>query len=188
MADNPARTLDQVYSFSVKPNIRKNLLNAAAALALAVSACMGLSQDTQVRGYWLDPTTGLMWAGKDNGKTVTWHKAESYCLNLRLAGYSDWRLATLEELATLVDKIDLASEQTGIVNVPLLNGPRHVRGNLSLTGDPWSSNREKNRFGHPYGDGWFFNFATSKPSYDLQNFRNTKYALCVRHSAESSNR
>lgn len=133
-----------------------------------------------MRGYWVDPSTGLIWAAKDNGKAVTWHKAVSYCRNLRLAGYTDWRLGTLDELASLVDKTAIAPEQVGKVNIPLLNAPRHVRGNLSLTGDPWSSNREKDRFGHPYGDGWFFDFATSKPSGDLPYFRNTKYALCVR--------
>ena len=164
----------------MKLNIRKNLLNAAVFVALAVSTGIGSSQEAQVRGYWVDPSTGLIWAAKDNGKAVTWHKAVSYCRNLRLAGYTDWRLGTLDELASLVDKTAIAPEQVGKVNIPLLNAPRHVRGNLSLTGDPWSSNREKDRFGHPYGDGWFFDFATSKPSGDLPYFRNTKYALCVR--------
>jgi hypothetical protein len=26
-------------------------------------------QNTQVLGYWIDPASGLMWAGKDNGKS-----------------------------------------------------------------------------------------------------------------------
>jgi hypothetical protein len=143
-----------------------------------------LAQETQARGYWVDPSAGLAWAGKDNGKDVTWHKAVSYCRNLRLAGYSDWRLATLDELASLVDESAATSERVGNTETFYVNVGRHVRGNLSLTGDPWSSNREKDRFGHPYGDGWFFNFITSKPSYDLQLFRNTKYALCVRRPGE----
>jgi len=146
-----------------------------------------LAQETQARGYWIDPSTGLMWAAKDNGKAVTWHKAVSYCRNLRLAGYSDWRLATLDELASLVDKSDLTTERVGNMEVIQINVccvGRHVRGGVSLTGDPWSSNRNKDRFGHPYGDGDFFNFVTSKPSGDLQDFRNTKYALCVRRPGE----
>jgi hypothetical protein len=64
----------------------------------------GQEQETQVRGYWVDPSTGLMWVGKDNGKDVNWHKAMKYCRNLRLAGYSDWRLATLGELVGIYDK------------------------------------------------------------------------------------
>ena len=139
--------------------------------------------ETRSRGYWIDPTSKLMWEGRDNGIAVTWHKAASYCRDLRLAGYSDWRLATLDELASLVDQKPTCTDQVGhketcLVNIG--NVPRHVRGGLSLTGNPWSSNREINRFGKPYGDGWFFDFVTSKPSGDLQDFRNTKYALCVR--------
>ena len=62
------------------------------------------SAETQVRGYWADPSTGLMWAGKDNGKDVKWKNAVKYCRDLRLAGYSDWRLATLGELEGIYDK------------------------------------------------------------------------------------
>jgi hypothetical protein len=139
-----------------------------------------LARETQARGYWIDPSTGLMWAERDNGAAVTWHKAASYCGKLRLAGHSDWRLATLDELATLVDKSDLAPERVGNMEIIYINLGRHVRGGLSLTGNPWSSTREINRFGKPYGDGWFFDFVNSKPSGDLPYFRNTKYALCVR--------
>ena len=59
-------------------------------------------RDTQARGYWVD-TSGLMWAGKDNGKDVSWSKAMKYCRNLRLAGHSDWRLATIYELQDIYD-------------------------------------------------------------------------------------
>ncbi|HEX4005417.1 MAG TPA: DUF1566 domain-containing protein [Acidobacteriaceae bacterium] len=140
----------------------------------------GRCQETQICGYWVDPSTGLMWPVKDNGKAVTWHTAMKYCRNLRLAGYSDWRQPTLDELATLVDKVSSTPERVGGAETMDI-GP-HVKGNLSLTGDAWSANREINRFGKPYGPGWFFNFTTSKPSYDLQLFRNTKYALCVRRA------
>jgi hypothetical protein len=141
-----------------------------------------LAQETQARGYWVDPSTGLMWAAKDNGVAVSWHKAASYCGNLRLAAHSDWRLATLDELATLVDKSDLAPERAGNTEIIDINLGPQVRGGLSLTGNPWSSTREINRFGKPYGDGWFFDFVNSKPSGDLPYLRNTKYALCVRAS------
>ena len=112
-----------------------------------------------------------MWAGKDNGRAVIWHTAASYCRTLRLAGYSNWRLATLDELAGLVDKSGPAPERSGNTETFYINVGRHVRGNLSLTGDPWSSNGK-----------YFFDFVNSKPSDDLSYFRNTKYALCVRHS------
>lgn len=139
-----------------------------------------LEQETQARGYWVDPSTGLMWAAKDNGEAVAWRGALKYCRKMRLAGYSDWRLATLDELASLGDKRD--SERIGNNEIFYINIGRHVRGGLLLKGDPWSSNRPKNRFGHPYGDGWYFDFVNLRPSYDLPYFRNTRFALCVRRS------
>jgi hypothetical protein len=141
-----------------------------------------LGRETRARGYWVDAATGLMWEGNDNGIVVTWHKATSYCRNLPLAGHSDWRLATLDELASLVDKSAPSSERVGNTEITSINLGDHVKGGLSLAGDPWSSTRDKDRFGHPYGDGGFFDFVTSKPSWDLQYFRNTKFALCVRRA------
>jgi hypothetical protein len=162
------------------------LLSIAAMIAGAQTPTKGsgLAQETQVRRYWVDPSTGLMWAAKDSGKDVSWRRAMKYCGKLRLAGHSDWRLATLNELASLVNKSAPSPDRASNIETFSINVGRHVRGNLSLTGDPWSSNRDKDRFGHPYGDGYFFDFVNSKPSGDLPYFRNTKYALCVRRPGE----
>jgi hypothetical protein len=75
------------------------LLSVAATHASAQSAPAGQggAQETQARRSWTDPATGLTWAGKDNGKDVTWKEAMKHCRDLRVAGYSDWRLATLAE-------------------------------------------------------------------------------------------
>src|ERR1700678_3020039 len=63
-----------------------------------------LVQETQARGYWVDSSTGLMWSAKDNGeKDLNWHQAMKYCSNLRLAGYSDWRLGELDEMQAIYD-------------------------------------------------------------------------------------
>jgi hypothetical protein len=53
------------------------LLIAAPLLAVTQSSTQSPSsiQQTQVRGYWTDPATGLMWAAKDNGKDVSWRNA-----------------------------------------------------------------------------------------------------------------
>jgi hypothetical protein len=151
-----------------------------ALIARAQSSAPNQAPEPQVElsQYWVDPSTGLMWTARDNGKAVTWHKADSYCRKLRLVGYRDWRLATLDELASLVDTpAPVRDSDSKIVDLPIRG---HVKGSLTLTGDSWSSNRVLDRFGHPYGPGFFFDFRQSKPSYDLQLFRNTKYALCVR--------
>jgi hypothetical protein len=89
-----------------RPTVVLILISFAVLIAGAQSVPEGQSraQETQVRGYWIDPSTGLMWAGKDNGKDVKRKNAVKYCRDLRLAGYSDWRLATLDELQGIYDK------------------------------------------------------------------------------------
>jgi hypothetical protein len=140
----------------------------------------GQAQETQVRGYSVDPSTGLMWAGRDNGKDVRWHKAMKYCRNLRLAAYSDWRLATLGELVGIYDK---GAETPG-------ENPRsrwheaepmtfHVKGGLFLTGRQWSNNREIDR-GHPSGYAWYFDFDEGQADRD-DPWLDAGHALCVRH-------
>jgi hypothetical protein len=138
------------------------------------------TQETQTRGYWIDPSTRLMWAGKDNGKDVTWHKAMNYCRDLRLAGYSDWRLATIGELQAIFDKG---------ANAPGLAGPSgngraatwHVKGSLFLTGNQWSSTRRYDDRGHPAGYAFRFDFNEGQQfNGDELSFFTNKRALCVR--------
>ena len=53
-------------------------------------------------GTVTDTDTGLMWQ-KTTGDEMDWESAIEYCENLTLAGYHDWRLPNIEELASLVD-------------------------------------------------------------------------------------
>jgi len=43
-------------------------------------------------GTITDTQRNLMWQKKDDGKKRTWKEAKLYCENLRLGGFSDWRL------------------------------------------------------------------------------------------------
>jgi hypothetical protein len=162
------------------------LLSVTAMIAGAQSPTndRGPEQETQVRGYWSDPSTGLMWAGKDNGKDVSWKKAMKYCRDLRLAGYSDWKLATLAELEGIYDK---SANAPGLAR---LGGPAkgsdctwHVKGNLFLTGNQWSSNQILDDRGHPSGYVSYFDFNEGRPSDDPTGFPypfTNRRALCVR--------
>ena len=49
----------------------------------------------------IDTQTGLMWAQPSSKKNVDWFEAGSYCKQLKLAGFTDWRLPSIEELETL---------------------------------------------------------------------------------------
>ncbi|HEY7188178.1 MAG TPA: DUF1566 domain-containing protein, partial [Vicinamibacterales bacterium] len=54
-----------------------------------------------IRRTYTDAETGLMWTIRDNGKGLTWFEAVEYAEQLRLDGYSDWRLPTVDELEEL---------------------------------------------------------------------------------------
>jgi hypothetical protein len=53
-------------------------------------------------GTVTDISTGLMWQQETAG-TMVWGPAITYCEDLSLAGYDDWRLPNINELQSLVD-------------------------------------------------------------------------------------
>lgn len=144
----------------------------------------GVAQETRVRGYWVDPSNGLMWAARDNGRRGSWHKATKYCHNLRLAGYSDWRLATIDELESLVNLSAYATEYVGSSDILHRNGDLQVSGGLQLTyGRQWSSTPVIEANGHPSGSGfWSFWFDEGRRWKGFEDWAegDTMNALCVR--------
>ena len=143
-----------------------------------------VAQETQARGYWLDASNGLMWAAKDSGKRGSWHKAMKYCRKLRLAGYSDWRLATIDELETLVNLSAYATEYVGGSDMLHRNGDLQVSGGLLLTdGRQWSSTPVVEANGHPSGAHfWSFWFDEGRRWKGFEDWAegDTMNALCVR--------
>jgi len=55
-------------------------------------------------GTVLDTSTNLIWAAEDNGSSIDWQVAKSYCENYGVGGNIDWRMPTQDELADLYDK------------------------------------------------------------------------------------
>jgi hypothetical protein len=53
-------------------------------------------------GTVTDTATGLMWQ-QDEAGAMTWEEALTYCEDLELAGYKDWRLPNVNELQSIVD-------------------------------------------------------------------------------------
>lgn len=134
----------------------------------------------QARQYWTDPATGLSWASKDNGRDVSWKNAMKYCRKMRLAGDTDWRLATLSELESIYDRTS---------NTPGLSMGNdfkwHVKGNLFLAGDQWSSEYRIDDRGKPSGYSWYFNFNEGRKDNDPSGWpysSSGRHALCVRSS------
>jgi len=52
---------------------------------------------------WKDSKTGLEWQCESSGE-MTWYKAREYAESLSLDGKDDWRLPTLAELESLLDR------------------------------------------------------------------------------------
>lgn len=113
-------------------------------------------------GTVLDTRSNLMWAAKDNGADINWHNAKTYCETLRLGGYKDWRMPTLNELAGLYDAnkrrysscsygstIGVATE---LINISCL---------WSWASDTRGSESGALFFGHG-GSGWPRQFATNQ--------------------------
>lgn len=164
------------------------LLSTVAVIGGAQSPTedRGLAEETQARGYWVDPSIGLMWAGKDNGKDVNWHKAREFCSTLRLAGYSDWRLASIEELLRIHEKGAKAPAE-------IRDSKDHktqayafdVMGSLFLTGRTWSGSTVKDDRGFSPEFGWFMDFNEGVRLYDKLNLADGMRALCVRGSTDT---
>jgi hypothetical protein len=139
------------------------------------------AQKTQAPSYWIDPSTGLMWAGKDNGKDISWRGAMKYCRVLRLAGFSDWRLANSPELQSMYDK---NAEAPGLVGYAKALRPFtwHVKGHLFLTGEQWSGHQVTGRM--PLESYEFhFNFDLGRFERDPSGWpypSSGMRALCVR--------
>ena len=172
--------------------IGKIALIAVSAVSMFVGAKTtnedgALATETQARGYWVDPSSGLTWAAKDNGKDVNWHQATSYCQNLRVGGYRDWRLATIEQLEELIDIKAYAPAQVGAKTILHFNMGSKVHGGLLVTGQVWSSSQNVDDRGKLIGNAWYFDFVNVRRSDDdgdvgLRDKYN-KRALCVRDSA-----
>jgi formylglycine-generating enzyme required for sulfatase activity len=52
---------------------------------------------------WKDPKTGLEWESESPGE-MSWYEAQKYAKSLALDGRRDWRLPSLAELESLLDR------------------------------------------------------------------------------------
>ena len=87
------------------------LANAQTAFALDSlwrPVCAGSSQLAEAEaGTVLDAATGRIWQQSGSDFTCTWQEAHEYVASLNresFAGYSDWRLPTVDEVSSLVQE------------------------------------------------------------------------------------
>jgi hypothetical protein len=133
-----------------------------------------LKHEQEATQTWTDPASGLMWTRTNNGTDVDWQGAKDYCRNLQLAGHSDWRLPTIDELSGVFDSsIDIPG-RLGAMGTPVTF---HVKGNLQLSGWEWSGSQ-----GNAPGEAWAFLFHVGRRHSG--SFSLWHRALCVRRSGE----
>ncbi len=116
----------------------------------------------------VDNTTGLVWQDDEEAKTVrkTWEDAKDYCQALTLGGYSDWRLPTVRELRSIVDRGRFSPNPT--INPTFQNV-------MSNNGDYWSSTTISF---NTEDDAWNVNFSSGG---DLWHPKSGAYYIrCVR--------
>ena len=74
----------------------------------------GFIADNLKAATWKDPETGLEWQCESPGE-MSWPEALEYSGMLELDGKTDWRLPTVSELETLLDRSVLHYELRPIV-------------------------------------------------------------------------
>jgi len=84
----------------------RQVIVSLVIILLAGAAFAGEFRRSNVSETVTDSTNNLMW--QDNvavtsGITYTWADAIAYCENLDLAGFTDWRLPSINELRSIVD-------------------------------------------------------------------------------------
>jgi hypothetical protein len=163
----------------------------AVLLFLSAPSMVRAQADRAQHPTWTDPSTGLMWAGKDNGSDVFRGQAGNYCQNLTLGGYSGWRLPTIDELQGIYDpSIDSGvGHFQGIGTTIVFEVTYHVKGNLNLSGGGWLWSSSP---GEVPGTAWCLLFS-SEPGYASSSAKRMfpppdnpylKRALCVRRSGK----
>ncbi len=143
-------------------------------------AAVGRAEDTAVTAdpaTWLDDATRLLWTVTDNGYALDAAAADSWCRGLRSAGFDDWRLPTIDELASLYEK---QSSRTIKIRSPFVLSP----GGACL----WSSTRGAccrqlpNAWGFDFTDGSTRGGGQLPGKSEGADWR----ALCVRGPASPS--
>jgi hypothetical protein len=88
--------------FMVSKRVQKTFVKETASNATKTAVYVRDDSKQVVNDF----TNNLMWQDNEDARTVLrdWQGAMDYCQNLNFAGHNDWRLPSIEELKTIVDK------------------------------------------------------------------------------------
>jgi hypothetical protein len=118
---------------------------------------------------WTDRANQLTWARQDNGTDVHWRQATTYCAELRLGSYSNWRLPTIEEIATIYDAGEVST---------CGQSECKIKPGITLSSSvEWTSSAGKTS-----SEAWVFDFGSGNQASLTRIVSISKRALCVRKS------
>ena len=116
-------------------------------------------------GTVFDTKTCLLWQQSDDGVRRNWYEAKEYAKAITLAGHSNWRLPTIEEL-------------TGIIDYKLWN-PACASLFTCRSNSYWSGSTFA---AHP-DYAWYVGFGNGYVGADAKGYANV-YVRCVRAEKE----
>ena len=85
------------------PFSRFGFISGILFITLLFSPCLSAAFTDNGDGTISDPGTGFVWQQRQSTTKLTWTEAVTYCENLTLGGFSDWRLPEMTALITLAD-------------------------------------------------------------------------------------
>lgn len=130
---------------------------------------------------WTDPDTKLIWATKDSGPyeapsygLLNHAGAVTYCRDLRLSGFRDWRLPTVDELEQIYDKsVEGYHVKGGVIK---LNGdPSGKDSHVYASMNVWSQSVREDQ-----GNYWEYDFGKYAGKRSTVGGAGIARALCVR--------
>ena len=162
-ANQKSKYLEQIQSAIKADN--KSEKKSKAKKAKHVKQRIEKKKKVEVKrkaGIFYDKATGLIWQDNKDAKTIKkdWDGAKEYCKNLDLGGYSDWRLPTKDELASIIDKTNTPTIKTGFKNVS--------------SSDYWSSSQVSWKV----SKAWEMDFSSGYTHY-YSNKSNKHFVRCV---------
>jgi hypothetical protein len=143
------------------------LLGIFSTLSAGVISKNGIAKDSVTGLMWQDePITEVektaLYKKTNRSKAGNWNYAKTYCENLTLSGFSDWRLPNIYELTTLLDN---TKSSTPII----INGIENISSFYY-----WSSTTNASNSGY----AWDVDFGYGNALLDYKT--NISYIRCVR--------
>ena len=121
-------------------NANRFMLTVVAIMMLSASGIAGTNDVRFIDhgdGTVSDTATGLMWTKNANHGRMSWIDATNYCDKLEFAGYSDWRLPSVDQDGGKPE-LDTLARPGGIVNARPYKMPGAPFNDVQ-TGYYWSS-------------------------------------------------